>query len=205
MGTTYRIGRFTVAPLVRALFRVRVFDAARIPEEGAVILAGSHRSNLDSVFLPLVTRRQVNFMAKREFFDYRPAAILFRHLGAFPVARGEPDRHALSRAVEVLAAGAVLGIYPEGTRRSGDKIADLHRGTSWLSAKAGVPIVPVGIGGSEGVQPKGSKTVRLVPVTLQCGPPVPPPSSPARVDLEEHTELVRAALQDVFDRACSRS
>lgn len=200
-GKTYRVAQMSVAPLLRLIFRVEVVGSDRIPRQGPVILAGTHRSNLDSVFLPLATRRQVNFMAKKEFFKHRLPALLFRHLGAFPVSRGEPDRQAMARALEVLECGAVLGIYPEGTRRSGETIKDLHRGASWLAGKSGAITIPVGIGGSERVQPKGAKYVKTVPVTLWCGPPVPAPESMGRPDLEHHTDRLRVALQEVFDLA----
>lgn len=197
----YRFGRATVAHLTRWLWRVSVSGAENVPAHGPVILAGTHRSNLDSLLLPSVVDRPVNFMAKKEFFKYRWSDRFFRSLGAFPVHRGEPDKAATARALAVLEAGGVLGIYPEGTRCSGGVVGGLHRGTSWLSARSHAPIVPVGIGGSEAVQPKGKKGVRFPKVRVVFGELLAAPLSRTRRDLEAHTEALQKALQAALDEA----
>ena len=97
-------------------------------------------------------------------------------------------------------------IFPEGTRKSGPVVQDLFEGPAYLATKHQVPIVPVGIGGSEGAMPKGSKGIRPVKVTILIGEPIPPPglTESGRVPrsaVRAHTDRLRERIQDLFDHA----
>jgi 1-acyl-sn-glycerol-3-phosphate acyltransferase len=127
-------------------------------------------------------------------------------LGAFPVRRGGPDREAMRRCMAVIERGEPLVMFPEGTRRSGPVVKDLHEGPAYVAAKTGVPIVPVGIGGSERALPKGKRFPRPVKVHVLVGPVIRPPEPaagervPRRV-LHEITAQVREEVQRLFDQA----
>ncbi len=193
--------RMITKPVFRALFQIEVVGGTNVPISGPVVLAASHRSNIDTPFLGLVTARPVNFMAKQEFFKRNWALRFFRGMGAFPVNRAAADRNALERALRVLSAGAVLGIYPEGTRRSGPRITEVHRGPAWIAIRSGAVVVPVGIGGSASVQPRGSSGIKLAKVRMVCGAPLAPPASRSkRAELKFTDELV-AGIQAAFDAA----
>ncbi len=197
----FLVARAVVRPLCRALFRLEVVDGEKVPATGPVILAGTHRSNLDTPFLAMATHRPVNFMGKQEFFKYGWSQRLFSGLGVFPVDRGKADKASLGHALGVLGSGDVVALYPEGTRMSGPTIEEIHRGAVWLAARTGAVVVPVGIGGSERVQPKGAKFVRPAKVRLVVGDPLPAPLTRRRDDVLAGTDVLRKALQDVFDRA----
>jgi 1-acyl-sn-glycerol-3-phosphate acyltransferase len=106
-----------------------------------VILASNHRSFLDSIFIPLVVRRRVTFVAKAEYFDDPKTAWFFRGVGQIPIRRegGSASERALASASEVLAAGGVFGIYPEGTRT---RDGLLHRGTPASRGSRCAPVRP---------------------------------------------------------------
>jgi 1-acyl-sn-glycerol-3-phosphate acyltransferase len=109
---------------------------------------------MDSVFLALVVDRPVSFLAKAEYFDRRATAWIFRSTGQIPLRRGSPAgaRRALDAAHGVLAGGGVVGVYPEGTRSRDGRLHRGHLGPARLALASGVPIVPVGLLGTDIVQ-----------------------------------------------------
>lgn len=198
---TYRFLRALSVPIYRFVWGLQIEGADGVPREGPLILAANHRSNFDSIVLPRVTKRPVNFMAKREFFATPRVSRFLNHVGAFPVERGRPDKAATEHALKVLALGGVLAVYPEGTRRSGPEIGPVQRGPVWLSQRANAPIVPIGIGGSEFTQPKGSKRIHRMRIRILVGDPLPPPVSRNKDALATRsTELVKA-IQELFAEA----
>jgi 1-acyl-sn-glycerol-3-phosphate acyltransferase len=197
----YRVLYPLVWWFARLFFRIEVEGAERIPARGPVVLCGTHRSNIDSPILCLATRRHVHFMAKREFFAVSAIGRVFAGLGAFPVTRGKVDRLATLQALRVLRADGVLGIFPEGTRRCGPVIGDIHRGAVWLAAHTGAVLVPVGIAGTEAAQPKGAKLLKPAKVHIFVGDPLPPPISGARSAVLSRNNELRKALQHCFDSA----
>lgn len=98
-------------------------------------------------------------MGKDSLFKIKPIASILSSLGGFPVTRGTADLEALKRCLAVLALGEPIVMFPEGTRQFGPTIQPLFDGAAYLAIKAGVPIVPVGIGGTEAVMRKGSKFI----------------------------------------------
>ena len=131
------------------MWRVRVEGAERLPQTGGYVLAPSHRSMADIPLLSVITTRRIRFMGKVEAFKIPVLSSIFRALGGFPVARDGSDRKALRDAMAMLQAGDILAVFPEGTRQQGPKIAPLQPGAAYLALRAGVPVVPVAIAGSE--------------------------------------------------------
>ena len=133
------------------------------------ILAANHRSFLDSIFLPLVVRRRVTFVAKAEYFDDPEDRVVL------PGRRPDPDpprgwqrerTRARRRRWKCSHDGGVFGIYPEGTRTRDGYLHRGHTGVARLSLRSGAPIVPVGLIGTDEVQPVDKKMPRLFrPVT----------------------------------------
>jgi len=198
------LARTVVLALCRVLFRVRVVGRDHMPAGGAYVIAPSHRSILDVPFGCFVTRRRVRFLAKQELFSSRLGALVFPRLGGIPVERGTTDRAALRAADQVLVDGEPLAIFPEGTRRRGPVLGDLFHGAAYLSLRRRVPIVPVGIGGSEEILPSGHVVPRPHRVVVVVGEPVEPPGGATarrRSDVVALTETVRERLQTVFDDA----
>ncbi len=173
----YRVCRLISVGASRALFPGRVIGRENLPPEGAFILAPVHRSYLDWLIVARVTSRRMRYIAKAELWKSKPVGRLLEALGAFPVNRSGADREALERCRAVLAGGEPLVMFPEGTRRSGREVKDLREGVAYLAMRAEVPVVPVGIGGSERAMPRGSVIPRPHRVVVVVGPPLFPPAA----------------------------
>jgi 1-acyl-sn-glycerol-3-phosphate acyltransferase len=202
----YWFTRNLVAAVCKLLWRIKVVHSERVPAAGPCVLAPSHRSYLDTPFLACVTRRRIRFMGKAELWKYGWSAKFFSALGGFPVDRAGADRAALRAAQAALEGGEPLGMFPEGTRRSGPVVEDLHHGVAFLGARLGVPIVPIGIGGSETILARGRKVPRFNRVVVIVGDPIHPPERAAgasvrRGDVAALTEELRVAVQRLFDEA----
>jgi 1-acyl-sn-glycerol-3-phosphate acyltransferase len=187
------------------LFRVKVSGTEHVPATGAYILAPTHRSNLDTPFLAFVTTRRIRFMAKQEMFQHPLGAKLFLSLGGIPVERGSASsRSALKATQAALEIGEPVALFPEGMRRHGREVTDLFDGTAYLAVKLGVPIVPVGIGGSEEILASGKKLPSLKRVAVVVGPPIAPPpgaTTRKRSDLVAITTELQVELQRLLDQA----
>jgi 1-acyl-sn-glycerol-3-phosphate acyltransferase len=206
LTSLYRSLRVVVHGLNRLLFRTTVTGGDQIPDSGPVIIAPVHRSNIDFFAVSEVTGRKLHYMAKAELWK-RPAFGRFLlSVGAFPVHRGSADRESLRRAQRVLEAGETLVLFPEGGRRSGPLVTDLHQGVAFLAARTGAVVVPVGIGGSVAAMPKGTVLPRPRRIHLDVGAPIEPPALTrgGRVPRSHTvmvTEALEASLQQCYDRA----
>src|SRR5262249_37244219 len=171
----YWVIKAILTPVLRVLYRVRLEDRNRVPAQGPVILAANHRSFMDSLFLPLVIRRRVTFVAKAEYFDDKKTAWFFRGVGQIPIRRegGSASERALAAATEVLEQGQVFGIYPEGTRPRDGYLHRGHTGVARLALRTGAPIVPVGMVGTDDINPIGRKLPPLFrTVRIRFGTPI---------------------------------
>lgn len=159
----YWVLKAILTPVLRLVYRVRVEGRDQVPTKGPVILAANHRSFLDSIFLPLVLRRRVTFVAKAEYFDDKRTAWFFRAVGQIPIRRegGSAAEGALAAATDVLQQGGVFGIYPEGTRTRDGYLHRGHTGVARLALATGAPIVPVGMVATDECQPTDKKLPRL--------------------------------------------
>ena len=172
----YWILKVVLTPVFYLFWRVEVEGREHVPARGPVVLAANHQSFCDSFFLPLVLRRRVTYVAKAEYFDSWRTSWFFRAAGQIPMQRsgGDASQRALDTAKEVLDAGGVLGIYPEGTRAPDTRLHRGHTGVARLAIGCDVPIVPVGLQGTRRVQPPGRRLMRpFHAVTVRFGPPLP--------------------------------
>ncbi|MGO9910158.1 MAG: lysophospholipid acyltransferase family protein [Acidimicrobiales bacterium] len=218
----YRFCRAVAVGVSRLFFPGRVLGQENLPATGAFILAPVHRSYLDWLLVARVTnKRRLRFIAKAEIWKSKLIGRFIEANGAFPVHRSGADREALERCRSVLAGGEPLVMFPEGTRRSGPKVEDLREGVAYLALRAGVPVVPVGIGGSERAMPRGSAIPKPRRIDLVIGQPILPPQhvepepatagdeasgtrSRARVSrraMKEFSDQLGDAIQVVFDEA----
>jgi len=206
----YGFCRIVVVAFCRLFWRVSVEGLEHVPRHEPFILSPVHRSNVDTFVIARLTRRRLRYMGKDSLWKYRLPAIFFNAMGGFPVHRGTADREALRKCVEAIKGGEPLVIFPEGTRQSGPIVQPLFEGAAYVATRAGAPILPVGIGGSEGAMPKGSKFVKPVKVHLVVGPPLRPPvpENGARVPrraTKELTDALHVELQRLFDIAQERA
>lgn len=205
----YRVGWLIVIPIIRLYTRLSISGREHLPTSGPFLLAPTHRSYLDTPFAGTVRWKRMRFMGKHTMWKNRQVGWVLSALGAFPVQRGSADREALKRAIEVLQMGDPLVLFPEGERKQGPVVEPLFDGAVYIAIKAGVPIVPVGIGGSERVMPKGARFVHPRKVHVEIGPPIPPPEAPdggrvPRAVYGEYSDRLHDELQRLFDVAMSK-
>lgn len=171
----YWLTKLLLTPVLRVCFRVRVEGAEHVPRRGAAILASNHASFCDSLFLPAVLRRRLTYVAKAEYFDSWKTAWYFRAIGMIPLRRGAGAdwRRALDAAAEVLEAGKLFGIYPEGTRSKDGRLHRGHTGVAMLALRTGAPVIPVGLIGTGEAQPIGALLPRpFSRITVRIGAPL---------------------------------
>ena len=205
----YQFGRTIVITFIRVYTRLTINGQEHIPKTGSFVLAPVHRSYPDTFLAGAVTRRRLRFMGKDSMWKNRQFGWMLSAFGAFPVTRGTADREALRRAIEVLEGGEPLVLFPEGERKQGPVVQPLFDGAVYIAVKAGVPIVPVGIGGSERVMPKQAKFIYPRKVHIEVGPPIPAPVAPEggrlpRTVYKDQSALLHAELQRLFDEAMTR-
>ncbi|MDR1603964.1 MAG: 1-acyl-sn-glycerol-3-phosphate acyltransferase [Gracilibacteraceae bacterium] len=138
-----------VLRIILFLRGVRFYGRKNVPADGGMIIAANHMSGWDVVIVACALRRPVYFMAKEEFFSRPFIKTLFKWLRAFPVKRGAPDMKAIKRALELLRAGEVVGIFPEGHRGKAGEEQEPMSGVVFLLERAGVPLVPARVYGTE--------------------------------------------------------
>ena len=190
----------------KAWFRFRVVGKQNLPAEEAYILAPVHRSYLDTPVGGMVTARRQRFLGKESLWRNRAGGRFLTIVGGFPVERGTADRAALRACQEVLERGEPMVMFPEGTRQHGPVVDPdlMHAGPAFVAARAGVPIVPLGIAGTDHAMPGGSMLIRPVRVVMVVGEPIRPPEVDGRIPrrmVDELTERLRVGLQGCFDEA----
>jgi 1-acyl-sn-glycerol-3-phosphate acyltransferase len=170
-----------------------------IPTSGAAILASNHLSFSDSIFLPLMSRRPVVFLAKSEYFTGKgiKGALtrwFFKSTGQLPIDRsgGKASEASLNTGLGVLGQGQVLGIYPEGTRSPDGRLYRGRTGIARMVLEAKVPVIPVAMIDTEKVQPIGQKMPKIRRIGIIVGEPL----DFSRFDGMEGDRIVLRAVTD---------
>ncbi|MGQ0623153.1 MAG: lysophospholipid acyltransferase family protein [Sporichthyaceae bacterium] len=200
----YRLLKYVlIGPWLRLLFRPQVQGLEHIARRGPVLLASNHLSFSDSFFLPLVVPRRITFLAKAEYFTGkgikgRLIAAFFRGVGQIPLDRsgGSAAEAAMRAGLEVLAAGEVFCIYPEGTRSPDGRLYRGHTGVARLAAAAGVPVLPVAMIGTRRIQPPGRLRPTIARVGVRVGAPIELDRRPAS---GEDQEVMRARTDALME------
>jgi 1-acyl-sn-glycerol-3-phosphate acyltransferase len=206
----YSFVRVVLTGFVKVFWRATINGSEHIPATGGFIVAPVHRSNIDTFPMIGMTKRRMSFLGKDSLWKTKFSAWFFDLMGGVPVHRGTADRAALRRCIEVVQRGEGMVLFPEGTRQSGPVVQELFEGAAYVASKCNVPIIPIGIGGSEAAMPKGSKMIRPVKLHYEVGPPIAPPLAEdggraPRDELHATTKLLHEELQRVFDIARAKA
>ena len=192
MSRVYYVVGVLSLPVVRHVFRLQARGLEHLPAEGGFVLAANHTSNFDPwpLGLPLFPKRWLRFMAKSELYWW-PLSRVLDAAGAFPVERGRGDLEAIATAVELVRSGEVVVMFPEGTRqRKGLRKrweARPHTGAARIAQRAGAPLVPAAIKGTD-------RLARLGPLRVAYGPPVE-----VSADSHETTERLMAEIRRLHE------
>ncbi|MBU8856570.1 MULTISPECIES: lysophospholipid acyltransferase family protein [unclassified Micromonospora] len=205
MPLLYTIGKLTVAPALRLAFRPHVEGLEHIPATGGAIFASNHLSVADELLLGTVVPRHLAFWAKSEYFTGTGlkggfSKFVLTGLGAIPVERagGRAALTAFDAAIPVLKAGDLVAVYPEGTRSPDGRLYRGRTGTVRLAIAAGVPIIPVGVTGTDKAQPIGTRIPRpgRAKITIKFGKPLDFTGRPDdRTSLRAMTDEMMAEIQ----------
>jgi 1-acyl-sn-glycerol-3-phosphate acyltransferase len=168
-----------IGPWLRLLFRPQVEGLENLPQDGAAILASNHLSFSDSIFLPLVCKRRITFLAKSDYFTTPGikgwlTKLFFSGTGQVPVDRagGRASEAALRTGLRVLSEGSLLGIYPEGTRSGDGRLYRGKTGVARMALEAGVPVVPCAMVNTHLIQPPGRLRPKIMRVKISIGVPL---------------------------------
>lgn len=205
MVDRYRLVQRTVALALRTC-RPSVTGRERVPLEGPAIIASNHLSFLDSVILSAMMPRRVKFIAKSEYVTTpglkgRAMRELFDLIDIIPVTRGRQSESvaALDPALEHLARGGMFGIYPEGTRSRDGYLYRGHTGVAYLALETGAPVVPVGLIGTQRLQPPGARLVRPARFGLHVGEPIRVPPAPGTHNGRMRKDLVERIMSAIAE------
>jgi 1-acyl-sn-glycerol-3-phosphate acyltransferase len=203
----YTLTRKVMGPVARLIYRPAIEGTENIPSSGPLLLASNHLSFVDSIVIPLAAPRRVVFLAKSEYFTGNGIRgglkrAMFTAVGAVPIQRGTAGaaQEALDSALEILQDGLAFGIYPEGTRSRDGRLYRGRTGVAWLALTAGCPVVPVGLSGTQDIQPVGSRVPRIRKITVRFGKPLDfshlqgAKPGPAR---REATDTIMAAIHEL--------
>ena len=145
MTRFYKTIACILRPIVKLLFRFEISGFDKVKNDGKLLLCANHQSFWDIVFLLVFCPVQINFMAKKELFKFKPLGWIFKKMGAFPINRGGSDLSAIKHAEDILNSGGVLGIFPEGTRHPLGAPHKAKAGAAMMALDTRTDILPVAI------------------------------------------------------------
>ena len=199
----YRFITWIVRTFVYRYFSLQSSGREHLNLPGPFIIAPVHRSNLDVLLVAPLSKRHIRSLAKDSMFKGRLASWFSAAIGAVPVRRGQADRQALEMTKQLLFGGEAVLVFPEGTRQHGSEVESIFDGCAYLAAKCYVPVVPVGIVGTEEAMPSGVKIPRRRKVVICVGEPIwfNSGTSGRAAARQEFSEQLRLRLQELMDEA----
>lgn len=198
MNWAYYTGKFLTRMLLFLLAHWRVRGRENMPEQGPLLIVANHINLADPPILAVSIRRKAMFMAKEELFRSRFSRFFMRNFGAFPVRRGQLDRGALRRAEQLLAQGSALIMFPEGQRSKNAQLQPAFAGSALVAVRSDVPILPVGISGTEKIKGR-AWLFRRPRVTINIGHPFYLPAVNGKLTRAELAQLTNFMMEHIAE------
>lgn len=198
MHWLYYGGRVLTRVLLFLLTRWRVKGKENIPSQGPLLIVVNHLNLADPPIIGVSVNRKAIFLAKEELFRSRFSGYIVRNYGAFPVRRRGMNKEALRKAGELLAQGMALIMFPEGGRSKGAQLESAYSGSTLIAARSGVPILPIGITGTEKI--KGLAWLfRRPQITVNIGYPFYLPQVNGKLSRVELTEFTHSLMEHIAE------
>lgn len=204
----YLFWKMTLGAIAKLAFRLRIEGRTHEPARGPFIVAANHASIIDPPLVGIALRHRAAYMAKHELFEVPVLGLLLRSIGVFPVRRGEPDRRAIRRSLDIVESGGILVMFPEGTRSSDGRLQKPEPGAAMIALRTGTTVLPVAVINSHRILPKGSRRPNFQQVIVRLGPPVTIPRVVGRLDhetLEEWGTRIIEAIERLLPEDQRRS
>jgi 1-acyl-sn-glycerol-3-phosphate acyltransferase len=164
----YSIFRGICALVITTMCRIRATGKENIPEKGGFLIASNHTSYLDPVVVGVACPRPLNYMARHDLFANSLFSFILKHSRAFPVKRKSADLGALKEAMRRLKNGEGLLVFPEGARQTDVEGSQGEAGVGFLAAKAGVPVIPAFVSGTDRALPRNAKFIKIATDIRVC-------------------------------------
>ncbi len=194
----YYVARVIIRGLLKLLTHCQVKGRENIPSQGPLLIVANHLSLADPPLLGVSLSRKVMFMAKKELFRFRVIGYFIGSLGAFSVHRGQLDRKAMRQTYQVLADGLALVVFPEGTRSRSGRLRPAFSGPALIAVRSGVPILPVGIIGTEKIRGV-SWLLHRPQITVNIGHPFYLPTVSSKLTKAKLTELTNFMMRHIAE------
>lgn len=205
VGWTYTLARIVLTVPTLLIWRVRQIGVENVPEDGPLVLAPNHFSQMDHFFIGVYLRRKIRFMAKSQLFGPPVLTYVYKHGGVFPIRRGHHDEEAIETARILVEQGEMLLIYAEGGRSRSRRLGEPKPGIGRIALETGAPVVPVAIHGSE--RTRQWKRLHFPKVTVQFGEPLsfPVEESPGRERQLQIAGEIFARVREMHEGLATRS
>lgn len=194
----YYVAILGIKSLLLILSRWQVKGKDNIPRQGPLLVVANHLHLADPPIVSVSLGRKAIFMAKEELFHHGVFGYILRGVGVFPVRRGQLDRQALRQAQQVLAEGLPLVIFPEATRSRQAQLQPAFSGAALIAVRNGVPILPVGITGTEKIRGL-AWLLRRPRITVNIGHPFSLPPRSGKLSKTELAELTRFIMKRIAE------
>ena len=130
----------------KVFFKFKVIGVENIPQDGNLIIAANHKSNLDPIFIAsAIQNREIAPIGKKELFDNKILGYLLNKLNVIPINRDKPDVSTIKNILRAIKEGYAVGIFPEGTRVKEPGFGEAKAGLSMFAIKGKAVVVPISI------------------------------------------------------------
>ncbi|MCJ7605520.1 MAG: 1-acyl-sn-glycerol-3-phosphate acyltransferase [Dehalococcoidales bacterium] len=197
MHWVYYFGRVLIYILLAPFGWIRVVGKENVPDKGPVLIVSNHLSLGDPPLIAASIKLKAVIMAKEELFQHPWSRFWVKNFGAFPVRRDGVDRQALKDAESWLNKGISLIIFPEGRRSLNAAMEPALPGAALLAARLGVPILPVGITGTEKLNHLKHCFFHRTKVVITIGKPFKPPAIHGRITREHRNALIHDMMKEI--------